>query len=267
MLFSGKENVFMCLVVFQKMFLKIFSDVWLCSWKYHRKHIFYLLLTFSHIFSVTKRLYNITYSSKYKQNPEKIDQRDRDRRDRDWRDCDWCDRDRSGRHFARSRSQSTRSRDASIPIARRSKRRLRSVLPHQSVMSEARCVDRDHAKLRSWSALRMMRQSRSRSREDRPGDCDRDSDRWYCASRWCRRTVMLLSLSLSSIFQGRKYFEVKIEMENHFRCFGSQIWSTGNAFQFDQIWSNNQTPLFSEKSFPKSVWSRFKRSLSLEANL
>ena len=27
MLFSGKENVFMCLVVFQKMFLKIFSDV------------------------------------------------------------------------------------------------------------------------------------------------------------------------------------------------------------------------------------------------
>ena len=37
----------MCLVVFQKMFRKIFSDVWLCSWKYHRKHIFYLLLTFS----------------------------------------------------------------------------------------------------------------------------------------------------------------------------------------------------------------------------
>ena len=39
----------MCLVVFQKMFRKIFSDVWLCSWKYHRKHIFYLLLTFSRL--------------------------------------------------------------------------------------------------------------------------------------------------------------------------------------------------------------------------
>ena len=37
----------MCLVAFQKIFRKIFSDVWLCSWKYHRKHIFYLLLTFS----------------------------------------------------------------------------------------------------------------------------------------------------------------------------------------------------------------------------
>ena len=31
------------------MFRKIFSDVWLCSWKYHKKHIFYLLLTFSQL--------------------------------------------------------------------------------------------------------------------------------------------------------------------------------------------------------------------------
>ena len=30
-LFFGKENVFMCLVTFQKMFRKIFSEVWLCS--------------------------------------------------------------------------------------------------------------------------------------------------------------------------------------------------------------------------------------------
>ena len=71
MLFSGKENVFMCLVAFQKMFQKVFSDVWLCSWKYHRKHIFYLLLTFSHIFSITKRIHNIIHSSKHKQNSEK----------------------------------------------------------------------------------------------------------------------------------------------------------------------------------------------------
>ena len=31
MLFSRKENVFMCLVAFQKKFRKIFSDVWLYS--------------------------------------------------------------------------------------------------------------------------------------------------------------------------------------------------------------------------------------------
>ena len=71
MLFSRKENIFMCLVAFQKMFRKIFSNVWLCSWKYHVKHIFYLLLTFSHIFSVTKRIHNIIHSSKHKQNPKK----------------------------------------------------------------------------------------------------------------------------------------------------------------------------------------------------
>ena len=73
MLFSEKENVFMYLVAFQKMFRKIFSSIWLCSWKYHRKHIFYLLLTFSHIFSVAKRIYSIIHSSiqKHKQNLEK----------------------------------------------------------------------------------------------------------------------------------------------------------------------------------------------------
>ena len=73
MLFSGKENIFKCLVAFQKMFWKIFSGVWFCSWKYHRKHIFYLWLTFSHIFSATKQIYNIIHSSieKHKQNPEK----------------------------------------------------------------------------------------------------------------------------------------------------------------------------------------------------
>ena len=31
MLFSGKENIFKCLVAFQKMLWKIFSRVWLCS--------------------------------------------------------------------------------------------------------------------------------------------------------------------------------------------------------------------------------------------
>ena len=62
MLFSGKENVFMCLVAFQKNFRKIFSHVWLYSWKYHKKHIFYLLLTFSHIFSAPKQTHNVIHS-------------------------------------------------------------------------------------------------------------------------------------------------------------------------------------------------------------
>ena len=205
----------MCLVAFQTMFRKIFSDVWLCSWKYHRKHIFYLLFIFSHIFSVTKRLYNIIYSSKHKQNPEKNHQ--------------------------------IRTDEGEIAIAWRLKRRSRSALPRRSLMLAARCIDRDRR-------VRAMH----RSREDRSGD----HDRRYRANRWCHDQFFLspfslsLSLSLSlSTFQGWKYFEVKIEMENHFRCFGSQIRSARNAFQFDRIWSNNQTLLFSKKSFSESVWS------------
>ena len=136
----------MCLVAFQKMFQKIFSGVWLCSWKYHRKHIFYLLLTFSHIFSVAKWIYNIIHSSiqKYKQNPEKKiiksgqikRRRNRERWLGSTRGCNWCgasrDRDRRkgeiaigavlcaiaidgswdrDRRFARSRSTWRRDRD------------------------------------------------------------------------------------------------------------------------------------------------------------
>ena len=73
MLFSGKENIFKCLVAFQKMLWKIFYGVWLYSWKYYRKHIFYLLLIFSHIFSSSKQIYNIISKSttQKKQNQRK----------------------------------------------------------------------------------------------------------------------------------------------------------------------------------------------------
>ena len=49
MLFLEKENISKCFVTFQKMFWKIFSGVWLCFWKYQRKNIFSLLLTFSQL--------------------------------------------------------------------------------------------------------------------------------------------------------------------------------------------------------------------------
>ena len=52
------------------MFWKIFFGVWLCSWKYHRKHIFYLLLTFSQL----PNKYIISFlntETQKKQNPEK----------------------------------------------------------------------------------------------------------------------------------------------------------------------------------------------------
>ena len=80
MLFSGKENVFICLVAFQKMFRKIFSDVWLCSWKYHRKHIFYLLLTFSRLpnkYIISFIPQNTNKTQKKSSNPDTSHDRDR----------------------------------------------------------------------------------------------------------------------------------------------------------------------------------------------
>ena len=53
--------------------------------------------------------------------------------------------------------------------------------------------------------------------------------------RRARLWTISLSLSLSPIFQGWKSFEVKMETEMIFRCFGSHFRSTGNAFQFDRI--------------------------------
>ena len=71
MLFSGKENIFKCLIVFGKILWKIFSGVWLCCWKYHRKYIFYFLLTFSQIFSATKQIYNLIPQSRNTNNTQK----------------------------------------------------------------------------------------------------------------------------------------------------------------------------------------------------
>ena len=53
MLFSGKENIFKCLVAFQKMFWKRFSSVWLCS-----ENSIFLLVShiFSTIFSASKQI-------------------------------------------------------------------------------------------------------------------------------------------------------------------------------------------------------------------
>ena len=167
----------MCLVAFQKNFRKKFSNVWLCSWKYHRKHIFYLLLIFS-------RLPNEYIISFISQNTNKTQKKII-----------------KFEHFAQLRS--ARSALCAIVI----------------------------------KALR---------NRDRRGASD-VGGRYRRARLW---TISLsLSLSLSSIFQGRKSFEVKMETEMIFRCFGFHFRSIGNAFQFDQIWSNNQTPHFSENHF------------------
>ena len=162
MLFSGKENIFMCLIAFQKMFQKIFYDVWLCFWKYHRKHIFYLLLTFSHIFLVAKRIYNIIYSSiqKHKQNPEKKnhqirsnwekkEEREATAFDEGLRSARCFARLRSARCFVRSQSARRRDRDwHEGEIAIGAKARSRS----------ARCFARSRSTLRAIAISVVLRE-------------------------------------------------------------------------------------------------------------
>ena len=143
MLFSGKENVFMCLVVFQKMFRKIFSDVWLCSWKYHRKHIFYLLLTFS-------RLPNDYIISLIPQNTNK--------------------------------TQKKLIREIVIGEIAIGAIAIDAIVI--GAVGTSRDRDRDQR-------VRAMR--RSRSREDRSGDCDQ----CYRTSWWCRRRDASIAIARS----------------------------------------------------------------------
>ena len=93
-------------------------------------------------------------------------------------------------------------------------------------------------------ALRTIAIEASRNRDRR--DAGDVGGRWRA---WLWTISLSLSLSLFSIFQDRKSFEVKMETKMIFRCFGSHFRSTENAFQFDQIWSNNQTSHFSENHF------------------
>ena len=144
MLFFGKENVFMCLVAFKKKFRKIFSDVWLYSWKYHRKHIFYLLLTFSQL--PNKHIMSFIPKNSNKTQKDSIFSRwdrDRDRRDLDRREL------------------ADLNREIAIAIAIDASRQIGEIAiaisPISMIAIDAARCDRDRAK----------RRSRDRDRRDR----------------------------------------------------------------------------------------------------
>uniref|UniRef100_A0A7N2R339 Cytochrome P450 n=1 Tax=Quercus lobata TaxID=97700 RepID=A0A7N2R339_QUELO len=146
--------------------------------KTHRKHIF----TFSHIFLVTKQLYNIIYSSKHKQNPEKNHQIRTNEGEiaigeiaigaivigavgasRSAARCVDRDRDRADGVMRRSRSRSRRRRDASIAIAINAFARSRS-------LRSTHCDRRRDASI----AIAIDAFARSRSLRSTHGAADRD---------------------------------------------------------------------------------------------
>ena len=173
MLFSGKENVFMCLVAFQKMFRKIFSDVWLCSWKYHRKYIFTFSTCCSHFltFSWLPNDYIISFIH---QNTNKTQQKII----------------KSGQTKARLRSERSRS---AWSWSERSAHRDRQ---HDAF---ARCVDRIRAmrQSRSREDRRIARRSKQRSRSRSPSALPREP---VMSADGDVAISLSLSLSLSLLF-------------------------------------------------------------------
>ena len=174
MLFSGKENIFMCLVAFQKMFRKIFSGAWLCSWKYHRKHIFYLLLTFSRL----PNKYIISFIPQYKNtnktqkkissNPVKLREKGRERGAwvrQEARSRDAVLRSRLARRRDRDRHGASRDRD-------RAKRRRRQDRDRRGALqSRSRST---HPAIATGMVLREIVINASCDRDRRGASRDRD---------------------------------------------------------------------------------------------
>ena len=238
MLFSGKENIFKCFVAFQKMFWKIFSDVLLCSWKYHRKHIFYLLVTLSHIFSATKQIYNIIHSSiqKHKQNPEK-------------------NIIKSGQ-IKRRRKRERRLGSTKGEIARRRQRQDHAT----------QCCNHDRregemaidAILRRSNSIQKGKGDRERERSAARTENSTSRSRccvWGWAAASVSRSFSLsfsLCTSVSSFLctsQFQKWFEGKIKTEMLLQDQRTYFTVNRSYFPFDPIFRTNLTAYFTEKHF------------------
>ena len=200
------------------MFWKIFFGVWLCSWKYHRKHIFCLLLTFSWLpkkyiisFIPQYRNTNKTQKKKISSNPVKLREEGRER-------GNWV------RQEARSRDVVLRSR-----LGRRRDRDRRgaaTIRPDQK--GEGDCE-------RERSAARTRR---------------RDLVAAF-VSRAFSLSFSLCAFVSSSlcVSQFRKWFEGKIKMEMILQDQRAYFTVNGNYFPFDLIFRTKQTPTFPENHF------------------
>ena len=230
MLFSGKKNVFMCLVVFQKIFRKIFSGVW-------------------------KMLQGKDKTRKTNTAPKLTLDWARQRgasRAPVWWPRRWSRSREAPRRFARSRS-TARSCEASIAIS--AKARLRSTVWSREASI---AISRSTTPI----AIGVKASLQSRIAIDGAGACERrrlqlgcaNGADWLCFSLSCSRS---LSLSLWNSF------EVKIGTEIHFRSqslfffFGQRKSISGKFYFPDQ-----PNTRISEKAFPEMIFTQNKHSLS-----
>ena len=237
----------MYLVAFQKMFREIFSGIWLYSWKYHRKHIFYLLLTFSHIFLVAKRIYNIIHSSiqKHKQNPEKK-----------------LSNPVTFSHIfsvskqiyniihslIQKHKQNLEKKKSSNPVKLREEER--EATGFDEGLQSARCFTRSWSTLHKIAIRAVLREiaistkARSRSMVRSFSLCASVSHSFSLSFSLC--ASMSSSLSTSQFW---KWFEGKIKTEIILQDQRTHLTVNGSYFSFDPIFRTNKTPTFSENHF------------------
>ena len=225
MLFSGKENIFWCLVAFQNIFWKIFSGVWLYSWKCSEKPNFIMFLTFSCIFSASKQIYHLLQQNPNSSKPKfSIPNK---------------------KNFIKSEissGQRTTKQEPPTPPEEDWPRASRSAIRRDDLGFDEWCVsgsrrsvtngfdDGRARRSEEWVRRTSLTIWEMGSRSDDLGIARRtssvlgflgssellDVNQSRLRRCWCDLSSVL-SLSLSSIFLGRKWFEVKMRTEIIFR--------------------------------------------------
>ena len=246
MLFSGKENVFICLVAFQKMFRKIFFDVWLCSWKYHRKHIFYLLLTFSrlpnkYIISFIPQYRNTNKTQKKKlSNPVTFSQLP----------------NKYIISFIPQHRNTNKTQEKKIIKSGQIERRMK----RERQLGSTRGCDQREGKIAIGAVLREIvidAKARSRSMARSFSLCASVSHSFSLSFSLCATVSSSLCAS-----QFRKWFEGKIKTKIILQDQRTHFTVNESYFPFDPIFRTNQTPTFPENHFRNQFEAKTNRALN-----
>ena len=199
-IFFRKENIFRCLVAFQKFLWKIFFGVWLYSWKCFRKHIFIRFLTFSqdpNKYYSRKSQYINTKRNKKIRTKKKIWPLLRHNTDRERGGERWLERERWVTVMARSWETVSSSGLGAT----------RSVVRYRGD-SDGKggwwVVDRWHA-VKDSALVGQRERERMGEEEKRDGGCNLHSRWWTGLAQWpklARRSNSFGALSLSlSLFK------------------------------------------------------------------
>ena len=192
------------------MLWKIFSSVWLWCWKYHRKHIFYLLLTFSQL----PNKYIISFlnpETQIKPRKKKLLIRSRlgTTRGEIVRSRSVL-RSRSAQRRYRDQGRRSRLRTIGFGVQRDGGRRSRSRTIQRrgrGRRSGLRTIQRCGRGRRFWSRTIGFGVRRGQGRRSESGSFGFSG--FFLSLSLCAHGRVSLSLSFLSVF--RKYFEVKMK--------------------------------------------------------